>query len=61
MDSKLMGKYLIIIAVIITFISSSEANAIVSIITPDSSEVIRFFVISGEITSMDVNAVKSIV
>jgi len=66
MDSKLMSKYLIIIAVIITFISSSEANAIVSLLgsVPDSSgkgSLMKLYKISGEITSMDVNQVKSVV
>jgi ATP-dependent protease ClpP protease subunit len=64
MDSKLMGKYLIIIAVIITFISSSEAN-VVSISVYDSPVIkgahMRIYFISGEITSMDVNQVKNIV
>jgi ATP-dependent protease ClpP protease subunit len=58
MDSKLMGKYLIIIAVIITLISSSEANAIVSFLNPD--EPSSMYIISGEINSMDVNQVKNI-
>jgi hypothetical protein len=62
MDSKLMSKYLIIIAVIITFISSSESNATVSPVLPDSSEKgYRPYRISGEITSMDVDQVKNIV
>ena len=64
MDSKLMGKYLIIIAVIITFISSSEAN-VVSIFVSDSSLIKgahnRGYSISGEITSLDLNQVKNIV
>jgi ATP-dependent protease ClpP protease subunit len=64
MDSKLMGKYLIIIAVIITFISSSEAN-VVSIFVSDSPLIKgahdRGYSISGEITSLDLNQVKNIV
>jgi hypothetical protein len=64
MDSKLMGKYLIIIVVIITFISSSEANANVSLLvfrrTGKGIHLIAYS-ISGEITSMDVNQVKNIV
>lgn len=60
MDTKLMGTVLIIIAVIITLISSSEANAIVSFLTPDDPGGC-WYIISGEITSMDVNQVKTIV
>ena len=59
MDSKLMGKYLIIIAVIITFISSSEAKVV--LIDVKDSIGIAELRISGEITSTDVNQVKNIV
>jgi len=55
------GGYLIIIVVIITFISSSEVNAIVSIRVSESIKGTReAYTISGEITSMDVNQVKNI-
>jgi hypothetical protein len=54
-----MRKYLIIIAVIITFYSSSEAN-VVPIKVDYSTETAKLR-ISGEITSMDVNQVKNIV
>lgn len=50
---------LIIIAVIITFISSSEANVVP--IDVDYSIGIAKLRISGEITSMDVNQVKNMV
>jgi hypothetical protein len=55
MDSKLMGKYLIIIMIIITFISCSEAYAIVSF-----DPFNKTCMISGEITPMDVNQVKNL-
>jgi hypothetical protein len=50
-----LGKYLIIITVIITFISYSEAYAIVSF-----DPVNKTCMISGEITPMDVDQVKKV-
>jgi hypothetical protein len=54
MNTKLMCTFLIIIAVIITFISSSEANVELE------NEIVKSYRISGEITTMDVNQIKNI-
>ena len=60
MNSKLMGEYLIVIALTITFITCSQAYAIVSFREDLSSLNRKIYMISGEITSRDVNQVKNV-